>query len=60
MPQEKSKTMPMQFFFEGKEVYYGIVQVENASKFKINVMLRRKKDGGCIFHHNTIQTLHTP
>ena len=37
MSQEKSKTMPMQFFFlwgggGGKEVYYGIVQVENDIK----------------------------
>ena len=35
MSQEKSKTMPMQFFFfflgggGTKEMYYGIVQVEN-------------------------------
>ena len=29
MSQEKSKTMPMQIFLGVKEVYYGIVQVEN-------------------------------
>ena len=31
MSQEKSTTMPMQLFWEVKEVYYGIVQVENLS-----------------------------
>ena len=29
MSQEKSKTMPMQIFWGVKEVYHGIVQVEN-------------------------------
>ena len=33
MSQEKSKTMSMQIFLEVKEVYYGIVQVENGFKF---------------------------
>ena len=31
MSQEKSKTMPMQIFWGVKEVYYGIVQVENST-----------------------------
>ena len=43
LSQEKSKTMPMHFFLGGggggregvvKEVYYGIVQVENQLKIK--------------------------
>ena len=29
MSQEKPKTMPMQIFLGVKEVYYGILQVEN-------------------------------
>ena len=29
MSLEKSKTMPMQIFWGVKEVYYGILQVEN-------------------------------
>ena len=29
MSQEKSKIMPMQIFLGVKEVYYGILQVEN-------------------------------
>ena len=34
MSQEKSKTMPMQIVLGVKEVYYGIVQVENAQLIK--------------------------
>ena len=29
MSEEKSRTMPMQIFWGVKEVYYGILQVEN-------------------------------
>ena len=32
MSQEESKTKPMQIFWEVKEVYYGVVQVENRRK----------------------------
>ena len=37
MSQEQSKTMPMQIFLGVKEVYYGIVQVENGFKFLTNL-----------------------
>ena len=32
--QEKSKTMPMKMFWGVKEVYYGIMQVENLKRIK--------------------------
>ena len=35
MSQEKSKTMPIQIFWRVKEMYYGIVQVENLKPGKL-------------------------
>ena len=40
MSQEKSKTMPMQIIWGIREVYYGIVQVENLLKRYKNIQYR--------------------